>query len=869
MDSKPTKPRFADWLRRSSSQASSEPVNAEQQIMEFLGAGSRNEISTECYEQPPAYGRSEIATLHQADSIHMRQRHDGPKTVYKALPPPLRSASQPPMIPSPSSVTHHPPWNEPRPGTTSPFGHRQRELSGNNVANSTRLHERLGNLFQPYVETIKPVQEITIDEWLRAAIWWALRGKVVLTRAQTSSDSNFIPDEEDEISSMAMAQGLMDLGKAWWICHQVIAQDDFRIITADPRIKTTPRGDLLDQYRCVLKYLRPYERQLETTFLGRTDLGRMMDFEKSLWVFYAPVTSYDAAILNDQRLAAWSIPLAFGDTEDLFHYTSEFVKVTLFAQEEYSLAHSFYCMFSIIRTRSNWQTLGVIASQTDLVHITIHSNGKQGPIWKEIEWDVGRLSMLVKLRHGLFLDVKFSEDSFKQFWEAAHHTVLAEIDMVAGQDEEILFDDAIKTCHYINHDKPIEFPAKPVKECRMRLFKRTATVYSGPNNRRSHRGYRLFISTPPHMKAMHQISHNLGNESPIVYSLLDADDGSPGLFLQIVEDGQRRSVFLYYHHAESRTLMHSLLVDLVPGPGETALRTFPVSSYVILERQTRESGAQGARHLEFGESLASVIEQAQEPEFISNPYGKTTLSENLRVIIESDWGSITDRINIGPGELTIGLSVLDDTVLHLHRHSQEDLTITVAQGLASNGLQNKVIDVLQALQTEPTIRRIKFETEKDLHHFQEAITGFKVIFDTVATRFFITRRRKLLSTLKHWDANITRIQVVQRGTKTQVVAFFHQFKLWKCINFAVKNMDEFERVDQKGEWGVRIKEAKYAPPAADSGVSWYGFVCLEEMEYPTEHDDMIVMFGQPTVRERFVACLPGSVGDAPKGLLCW
>ena len=72
-------------------------------------------------------------------------------------------------------------------------------------------------------------------------------------------------------------------------------------------------------------------------------------------------------------------------------------------------------------------------------------------------------------------------------------------------------------------------------------------------------------------------------------------------------------------------------------------------------------------------------------------------------------------------------------------------------------------------------------------------------------------------------------------------------------------MDEFERVDQRGEWGVRIKEAKYAPPAADSGVSWYGFVCLEEMEYPTEHDDMIVMFGQPTGEFSLLPLLPESL----------
>ena len=73
MDGKSIKPRFADWLRRSSSQTSPEPLNAEQQIMEFLGAGPRHEISSEAYEQPPAYGPGEMAMPHQADSIHIRR----------------------------------------------------------------------------------------------------------------------------------------------------------------------------------------------------------------------------------------------------------------------------------------------------------------------------------------------------------------------------------------------------------------------------------------------------------------------------------------------------------------------------------------------------------------------------------------------------------------------------------------------------------------------------------------------------------------------------------------------------------------------------------------------------------------------------
>jgi hypothetical protein len=119
-------------------------------------------------------------------------------------------------------------------------------------------------------------------------------------------------------------------------------------------------------------------------------------------------------------------------------------------------------------------------------------------------------------------------------------------------------------------------------------------------------------------------------------------------------------------------------------------------------------------------------------------------------------------------------------------------------------------------------------------------------FPSLATRFLITRRQKLLPLIKQWDTNLARVQLIQRGGRFQIIAFFHQFRHWKCLNFEITALDETEKMEQKGESGVRIRDAKYALPLNESG-SGEGelpsSLCLDELEFPSEHSDVAIMFG--------------------------
>ncbi|KAL3450265.1 hypothetical protein BJX65DRAFT_294034 [Aspergillus insuetus] len=663
------------------------------------------------------------------------------------------------------------------------------------------LTERLNILFDQYAHTARTAKELPLQDWLRAAIWWAVQGKAAVEDQQpTETDQD---QDQQQRADKEAVQGLVNLAKAWWICHHIVAQDTFKIRMAACRLKGTPDSALFDQYRAVLSYLRSYERQMEAVLCTDNNMSSTVDVDKRLWISYPALGLYNAILDNSQR-QAWEYPcMAFGDPGDLFCYSSAVVEATLIHPDDPSLpASTFECIFSIMRGSESWQTIGVLASQVQLIHITIQSERAHGLVWKDIEWDVARHSMVLILHHSeAFLRVKLSEDSFASIWRLAHDIVAAEADLVAGEDENLLFDETVKSCQYVNHDKPVGFPAKPVAHCRVHLLKKLSTVTHGTVKRKVHGGLRIIVATPPHTRAQRRVTHDLPNTCPLAYSLLDEEDRSPGLLLHLDE---ACSLFIYLEDPEARTLLHSLLLDCVPLRGETDPKSFLISSYAI-DMQGHGSERQTTKHPDSGESQASVIEEESDRESRGTHYGKTILSEHLRVIIQNEWCSITDRLNI------VALPIHDNAMIHLHRLPQEDLSMTVAHDLVSKDHLAKIRSLLQSIQTKPSIRIVKFKTQADLHSSQEAVTGFRILYDGF-----------------------------------QIIAFFHQFRHWKCLNFEVTALDETEKMEQKGESGVRIKDAKYALPLNESG-SGAGelpsSLCLDELEFPTEHSDVAIMFG--------------------------
>ncbi|KAE8370352.1 hypothetical protein BDV27DRAFT_152236 [Aspergillus caelatus] len=730
------------------------------------------------------------------------------------------------------------------------------DLQGSDAGDTSTLKKHLDDIFGPFVNTLKPFEDIPAEDWVRAAIWWAFKGKEQLEIVSFHKGSVPVANR-DAVASPKPIQAAVNLAKAWWICQSIIPRLGRGEFLDDKDFNIA----LLEQYRCVQQYLQGLGQTISFLLETKRDQITGIDVDRSLWIMYPSCSPKEREILCPDRWpqsADNTPPLAFGDTETLFSYGSEFVSLTLVNEGDDIPSHSFECVLSFIRLQSSWEIVAAFASQTEAVYIEVHSSRKRGVSWHDVYWDAARSVLHIIIRPQHIAQVQLTEQSFKMVWEIAQEIMHTETLLVAGELDTLVFEDTVGFCHYISHDRPSNFPSGPVEQCKVRLFEKFEMVKEGKTERRVHCGFRLFVATPPQAKMISRASHYFLNSTPLLYGIYEDDNGFPGLLLQVREGSHRLSISLTFHDHHARGLLHALLLGAIPRDHETMSEKFAIRSFALSEPPDRDSDMQNIRHLEVGESMACVIEEKDGAG--RSPYGNTVWSETLRVIIETTWGSITDRINLPPSHLRIGLCVLDDKVLNILRPPQSDLTVCVRQDTNSDKLRDELTKVINAIQTKFTLRRIEFNSIEDLHSFQQAITGYKVRFDRVAKRFIINRPRKLFSIRNRWEANFTRVQLVQQKGKFQLIAFFYQSPHGNCMNFEVRCTDAFQPIDKSDLWGIVIKDAKFALPEIKPHMP--GFVCLDELDYPLEHDDISVMFNDKAERDELLACLPGYGGQS-------
>lgn len=223
------------------------------------------------------------------------------------------------------------------------------------------------------------------------------------------------------------------------------------------------------------------------------------------------------------------------------------------------------------------------------------------------------------------------------------------------------------------------------------------------------------------------------------------------------------------------------------------------------------------------------------------------LADRLKVVLEYQNGTVTDRVSVAPDELRVRLEVSNAKVLRVLRQPQQDMTVSVSEAQVPKELSRNLADALQLLKTNQTIRTYELNSLKDLHDVQAALTGFEVVFDGLAATFAIARRRMVVPIHKKWEAGYTRIQVVRlKDRQVQLLAFFDEFQHGHCMNFVLKGTDVYESFHRGGRAGIRFVDAKFPLPRlpADGNGDFddMAFVCLDLPDLPGEHGDITVMF---------------------------
>ncbi|KAF4266155.1 hypothetical protein CNMCM8812_001445 [Aspergillus fumigatus] len=867
-------------------------------LAEKKSTAASPESPNSLYETPPV---SETEPSHPALTLRIpanssTHKQGGTSPIELNLPaaltsgPELRSLSPPKPQPIPRNpVQNHPVSRDARDTT---HGGQLPKASLRSLASQvgdtafTDLKAYVAQ-YSPSIrvaaETGKPSMEISLAEWIRAAVWWFLRGKKkleVYARSRSSSSGGRTPQGS---SLGAAKQAVVDLGKALWICENVVPQHSelsrygTRGIDAIIAVASTTGNkhlaDCLSLHQAIISHLRSLAMSIRRNNI-LSELASEGDAavqpDTNVWVGY-PVFAPDVSavlsgaatrsVLVDNSGKGPSIiqMMPLGDTSRYFSYGSMFVEACISSQEDDSQEQfSIPCALSILRDRGDWYVFAAITSQSELVNVMIQSDRKKGPTWDDVEWHVRSHSMRVRLPRGFELDVSFQDEDFKNLWNIVHYTLKTEASLQPEAGETVIFEYTLKNFQYMDSGTPKAFPTEPVERCRLRLFERSETVTEGTGSRSAHRGFRLTVLTSPKVKTLSSVRHIIGHGAPIIFGLLRGEDGAPALMLKVKEDGRSRSMVMTFQEVQDRNTMHALLLGMTTSDQEFKIPDISLQAYSIEQPADKFNGQPVKVHLEFPAGNVSVIDQ--ERAYVDHGYGPTVLSEHLRAFIATEWGSVTDRLNLGPGELKMGLDVNNRTGFSLYRPAQQDLTVSIAENLVPAEVPDKIANFMQIAMVKPMVRRFEFASLKDLHTFQAAVTGFNVLFDGVASSFMISRRRMVVPIYKKWEASLARLQIVQQEKVVQLVAFLADFNHGRCMNFVLKGTDTLESFGRSGKFCIRLVDAKFALPKTEDDPA-SDFVCLDMLDYPSEHDDITIAFDSEADRSAFQAAVPGTVHD--------
>lgn len=737
----------------------------------------------------------------------------------------------------------------------------------------------MSGIFRLQAEFELPLNGFTPTQWLRCAAWWFLKGRAgmeaIIRSRPRSEDGGPTSHEKQQL----LMQPHVDLAKAWWILDDVFPKHPGLRVSGDPTFAFRAAGareagdldavDMFESADVLQASLKAVVSSMSRNGVMPPSHALIQGQDQTIWVRYPKIAPNVISIFsgNVSRGLTESGPgrqfnplsiMAVADTKTDFSYARAFVNATLASEDSIAERITLPCLVSTMRPRNDWNPKVTVCSQRELVTVCISGDRKAGPSWEDVRWSEEQCLLHVRLSHGYTLDVQLSEPDFKQIWNTYNHSYNVQASLLPQNGEKMVFEVALRDCQYKDSRQPPAFPPERIKRCRLRLFARSEARVEGTGQRRFYRGHRLLVVTSPKNRMLGTTSHDLGMRRPtfIEMGVDPSSDGAAAMKVIFNDEKRQSSLYMVFNEPKDQQAVYRTLNDMDAGPDETQYASIRLSSLAIEGATTLLTPHHDPSPLiGMKWQAASVING--DPFSPDHEIGRTVLSDSLRILAQAADGTLTDRINVGPGELQMRLNVDGGADLILLRSGQDDLSLTVDTG-RSRVLPDSLAELMRTICTQQTVRTYSFFNLEDLHVFQKAITGYTVKFDGVASTFVIARRRPtgMLSLHKRLEAGPTRVQVVSndQAKLTQLLAFFDDFPHADALGFQLKGVDVFEKAELKGEkggggrFGVRLVGAKFALPGTKGKDTPDGqevsrkFVCLDMPEYPKEDDDITVAF---------------------------
>lgn len=709
------------------------------------------------------------------------------------------------------------------------------------VARTRHLYE----LFRLHAETIKPMSTCSLKECTRAGVWWFLKGRMGLEAAVRERPSTPQGQMQNELDRQ---QAYTNLAKGFWLCQDAVNEiSQHQGQSMDTEVVEVREALVSGLQKLSVSMQRNGFLPPEEAFLPQT-------IDKSIWLEYPQLSQDMIALLCGNwgsGMSAMQSPMAtlhlldafpINDTPETFSYGRLPADVYLMEQGRENHQLYFPCLLSMVRPQAQTGLVFVIASQNGNVQLAIQDNKNAGPVWDDVKWRSETCTLEIKLPRGFVVAVQLSQPDYKML--SGMHDFGAKVNstLFPRSDEVVVFRNTLRSFQYIDADPQSRiFPKEPVAACDIALFER---VYkeNGPSGLRNwHCGFRIAIVTGTKTRTLSGVQHAFPPLLPVQFGFFRSESEAPAMSIRFESGRQKGRMVMTFNDDNERLRFHSLVTGTAVNHDEKIFTDVGLKNYMISQSLREPTGMAPFSRMPW--KAARVVNE----EFGQNGDAPTVLADKLRIVAEYQHGTITDRVNVAPGELRIRLEVTNGKVLRLLRQPQGDITMAVCEGQVPKELPRNLADALQLIKSNQTIRTLEFGTLQELHNFQAALTGFEVIFDGLAAFFAIARRRMVVPIHKKWEAGFTRIQVVRQEDKQlQILAFFEDFHHGHCMNFVLKGTDVYEAFSRSGKSGIRFIDAKFPlprlPQDRDGDYDDMAFVCLDLPDLPGEHDDISIAF---------------------------
>jgi hypothetical protein len=201
----------------------------------------------------------------------------------------------------------------------------------------------LFTLFRLATESVKPLPKYSLEELVRAALWWFIKGR--LNIEATIRDRPASP-EAQQASFFSRQQAYADLAKSLWIIETVTPQYP-ELQQLGSAIPDGKLADIIDSRQGVLSNLRKLTMSMKrNNFLppNPDDAPLQPGLDNSIWV----VDDGNRSLVASQRApSAFSLSDAFplGDSSQKFHYGRMFVEAVLLEEAASQYYRCHVCIF--------------------------------------------------------------------------------------------------------------------------------------------------------------------------------------------------------------------------------------------------------------------------------------------------------------------------------------------------------------------------------------------------------------------------------------------------------------------------------------------------------------------------------------------